>query len=78
MDSREAASNLQERMRRDIAGPLPADRAREHLSARPKKYVQDAAVVRDAARLVRKERPDDSPFKVREFLQHDARPWLGA
>ena len=27
---------------------------------------------RNAARLVRKERPDGSPFKVREFMPHDS------
>ena len=41
----------------------------------PKDTVQDAPVVNtgNATRLVRKERPDGSPFKVREFLPHDSR-----
>jgi DDE superfamily endonuclease len=36
---------------------------------------QDAPVVNtgNAARLVRKERPDGNPFKVRQFIPHDSR-----
>jgi hypothetical protein len=30
-----------------------------------------------AVRLVRKERPDGSPFKVREFMPHDSRLQFG-
>src|ERR1700732_1017353 len=33
-----------------------------------------AVDTRHAARLVRKERPDGSPLKVREFVSHDSRP----
>jgi hypothetical protein len=42
--------------------------------------VEDTSVVdpRHAARLVRKERPDGSPLKVREFVSHDSRPRLGS
>jgi hypothetical protein len=45
----------------------------------PKYTVQDLPVVNtgNAARLVRKERPDGSPFKVREFVPHDSRLRLG-
>ena len=43
---------------------------------RPKNAIQDAPVVNtgNATRLVWKERPDGSPFKVREFIPHDSRP----
>ena len=30
------------------------------------------------ARLIRKERPDGSPLKVREFVSHDSRPRFGS
>src|SRR4029077_2827012 len=33
---------------------------------------------RDAARLIRKERPDGSPLKVRKFVSHDSRPRFGS
>jgi hypothetical protein len=44
-----------------------------------KDTVQDAPVVNtgNAAQLVRKERPDGSPFKVREFIPHDSRLRFG-
>jgi hypothetical protein len=31
----------------------------------------------NATRLVRKERLDGSPFKVRQFIPHDSRPRFG-
>jgi hypothetical protein len=45
----------------------------------PEDAVEDTSVVdpRHAARLVRKERPDGSPLKVREFVSHDTRPPFG-
>jgi hypothetical protein len=45
----------------------------------PKKYCSGRAAVNtaNATRLVRKDRPDGSPFKVREFIPHDSRPWFG-
>ena len=46
----------------------------------PEDAVEDTSVVdpRHAARLVRKERPDGSPLKVREFVSHDWRPGFGS
>ena len=46
----------------------------------PEDAVEDTSVVdpRHAARLVRKERPDGSPLKVREFVSHNSRPRFGS
>src|SRR6516165_10388619 len=46
----------------------------------PEDAVEDSSVVdpRHAARLVRKERPDGSPLKVREFVSHDSSPRFGS
>ena len=48
------------------------------LSANPEDAVEDTSVVALAARLVRKERSDGSPFKVREFISHDSRLRFGS
>jgi len=46
----------------------------------PEDAVEDTPVIdpRHAARLVRKERPDGSPLKVREFVSHDSRSRFGS
>ena len=58
----------------------PVGRARERLSVRPKRYRSGRAGRQhgNATRLVRKERSDGSPFKVREFIPHDSRLRFGS
>jgi hypothetical protein len=54
---------------------FPADRAREHLKVRPKRYhsVRAGRQHGECHAACLEGTTDGSPFKVREFIPHDSR-----
>jgi hypothetical protein len=75
MKRRPAAAERSDRSNWCVDHRMPAVRAREHLSVKPRRY-RSGRVGRqheNATRFVRKERPDGGPFKVSQFIPHDSR-----